>query len=225
MRRRSYIAGVTGLGGTLTAGLVPGVARSSNSTCETESQHDSNMPPESAEPDQPANPSPQALQDPSFEESLTGWSVGTDLPTKPGDSTDPVAHSVSITTERASDGTHSMALYIEGSADDGTIWVEQPVNITRASTVTIDVYSEQQSFNRLSEVAFFAGKKPQDGLSESDFNRENDIEDHAGWKTYSYPVGDLTGSVTLAVGMNVVWETGIRRFFDNVRLVEADSSH
>ncbi|QRV17360.1 hypothetical protein JMJ58_19760 [Haloterrigena salifodinae] len=112
-----------------------------------------------------------------------------------------------------------MALYIDGTADDGTIWVEQPVNVSRVRTVTVDVYSQQESFNRMSQVAFFAGKKPRSGLEESDFDREKDIEDHSGWKTYSYSVDDLSGTVTLAIGMNVVWETGVRRYFDDIRLV------
>ncbi len=216
MQRRSYM---TGFGGALAVGLAHGVPFGrSDSNDGTDQRNESGDSEPSSGVTHPT-PSPASLQNPSFEEYLTGWSVGTDLPTAPGESIDSVEHSVAITSERAADSEHSMALFIDGVADDGTIWVEQPVNITPVDTVTVDVYSQQESFNRMSQVAFFAGKKPRDGLSERDFNREKDIEDHAGWKTYSYSVSDLEGVVTLAIGMNVVWETGVRRFFDDIRLV------
>ncbi|WP_255681957.1 hypothetical protein [Natrinema sp. SYSU A 869] len=210
---------MTGFGGALAVGLAHGVPFGrSDSNDGTDQRNESGDSEPSSGVTHPT-PSPASLQNPSFEEYLTGWSVGTDLPTAPGESIDSVEHSVAITSERAADSEHSMALFIDGVADDGTIWVEQPVNITPVDTVTVDVYSQQESFNRMSQVAFFAGKKPRDGLSERDFNREKDIEDHAGWKTYSYSVSDLEGVVTLAIGMNVVWETGVRRFFDDIRLV------
>ncbi|WP_408959397.1 hypothetical protein [Natrinema sp. 74] len=216
MKRRSYL---TGVGGVLSIGLADRPRFGSNATDSTDPQ---------SEPDESAtsrgSPATAALRNPSFEEYLTGWTVGTDLPAAADDPTVPVDHAVSVTSERASDGMNSLRLYIEGIADDGTIWVEQPVNFTGVQEVTVDVYSHQQSFNRMSQVAFFAGTKPRDGLSERDFNREHDIEDHSGWKTYTYSVSDLTGVATLAVGMNVVWETDIRRFFDNVRLVDERST-
>ncbi len=216
MQRRSYM---TGFGGALAVGLAHGVPFGRGDSNDGTDQRNESDDSEPASGITHPMPSPVGLQNPSFEKYLDGWSVGTDLPTVPGESTDPVDHSVAITSERAANGERSMALFIDGIADDGTIWVEQPVNITSVDAVTVDVYSQQESFNRMSQVAFFAGKKPRDGLSEDDFNREKDIEDHAGWKTYSYSVSDLEGIVTLAVGMNVVWETGVRRFFDDVRLV------
>ncbi|WP_249038717.1 hypothetical protein [Haloterrigena salifodinae] len=216
MQRRSYMASFAGF---LGVGLAEGTPLTDRSTTSTDPQDESERLDDPPIPDRSTTPSSRALRNGSFESYLDGWTVGTDLPSVPGESTDPVAHSVSITSERASDGDHSLALYIDGTADDGTIWVEQPVNVSRVRTVTVDVYSQQESFNRMSQVAFFAGKKPRSGLEESDFDREKDIEDHSGWKTYSYSVDDLSGTVTLAVGMNVVWETGVRRYFDDVRLV------
>ena len=71
----------------------------------------------------------------------------------------------------------------------------------------------------MAQVAFFAGEKAEGGLAEADFDRSEQTEDHEGWKTYSYDVSDVSGTGTLAVGINVVWETEIRRLFDDVRTV------
>lgn len=226
MNRRSY---VIGLGSALTAGIA-GCSQLSDDSPDDESDPDDTTDPGNEtgpengtdDPDDsPQQPSQPALQNPSFEDELSGWTVGKDLPTTPGESDEPVDHSASTTADDASDGDRSLELYIEGVADDGTIWVEQSVDVTDVRSVTVDVYSEMNSANRMSQVAFFAGEKPDDGLSEADFDREKDIEDHSGWKTYSYSVGDLEGDVTVAIGMNVVWETEIVRRFDNVRLEAA----
>jgi hypothetical protein len=165
----------------------------------------------------PEKSNEEELKNGSFEDNLSGWTIGKDLPKVPGGS-ETVSNEASITEENASDGDKSISFYIEGIADDGTIWVEQIVNLTQSDSFKIDVYSEQKSFNILSEVAFFAGQKPDEGLSEVNFNRDNDVEDHEGWKTYKYDISELEGEKTVAIGMNVIWETGIKRFFDNARL-------
>ncbi|WP_241432476.1 hypothetical protein [Natrinema gari] len=217
MHRRKYLID---LGGALTAGAAGYLG--SDSTSDDDPEDDSDGSANSSDPNTPQNPSEDALQNTSFEEDLTEWTVGKDLPTVPGESSDLVEHSASVASQRASDGDKSLGLYIKGVADDGTIWVEQTMDGTVVEQVTVDVYSEMNSANRMSEVAFFAGAKPDDGLSEADFNRDNDIEDHSGWKTYSYSVSELSGEITLAIGMNVVWENDIKRFFDNVTVVEEE---
>lgn len=232
MHRRSY---VIGLGGALTAGLA-GCAQLTDDGSDDESENDTDDPENESEngdensengdenaDNGTADPA-ATLANPSFEDELADWTVGTDLPSRPGDSDEPVDHDVSTTNADAADGERCLELYIEGVADDGTIWVEQSVDLTGVERVTVDVYSEMNSANRMSQVAFFAGEKPDGGLSEEDFNRDEDIEDHSGWKTYSYSVADLEGEVTLAVGMNIVWETTIVRRFDNVRLVRLETA-
>lgn len=155
----------------------------------------------------------------SFEDGLAGWSVGTDLPAPPGESSGIVDHGIQVTTDRAADGESTVQFYVSGVAGDGTIWVEQPLAFDDVDAVELDVYSRQTSSIEISQVAFFAGAKPEDGLVEADFDRDELIDDHEGWKTYRYDVGDVGGTGTLAVGMNVVWEADVRRLFDDVRLV------
>lgn len=229
MNRRSY---VIGLGSALTAGIA-GCSQLSNDGPDDETDPDdgsdpngtddpgNETDPENGTGDPDDSPQQPSLCNPSFEDDLSGWTVGKDLPTTPGESDEPVDHSASTTADDASDGDRSLELYIEGVADDGTIWVEQPVDLTDVQTVTVDVYSRMNSANRMSQVAFFAGEKPDGGLSEEDFDREQDIEDHSGWKSYAYSVAELEGDVTVAIGMNIVWETDITRRFDDVRLETA----
>ena len=223
MRRRTYLVGCST---ALTAGLA-GCAGSSEEPSPDDSPSGDD-PTETDQPDGTDTPHgdpeyPLGLANPSFEDGLTGWRVGKDLPDVPGGG-GTVDHGTEVVTERASDGEQAVEFYISGVADDGTIWVEQEVDFSGVETVTLDAYSEMRSANILSEVAFFAGEKPDDGLQERDFDRSEDVQDHEGWKTYEYSVADLSGAGTLAVGMNVIWETDVRSVFDNVELIGASES-
>jgi len=167
---------------------------------------------------EPGDTVPDELANQSFESDLDDWTVGTDLPEEPGDSTEKVDHGVTVVDSKASDGNSSVEFYLDGSADDGTIWVAQRVDLSGTESVLVDVYNDEKSFNILTQVAFYAGEKSSDELVEVDFDRDNDIEGHSGWKTFSYDVSDIEGAATVAVGMNIIWETGVRHVFDDVRL-------
>ena len=208
MNRRSYLrlagSGLLGVAGCTNSDSPPADTGTTTTSTTTTSSPDAE------------------LVNPSFESGLAGWTVGKDLPEDPNGSGEPVNNHVQTATDVAREGETALDLYIEGVADDGTVWVEQSVDFTGVSVVVVHAYSEQQSFNILSNVAFFAGAKPDGGLIEANFDRENDIEDHAGWKAYTYDVADASGRATLAVGMNVVWETGIRRFLDYIQFGRVD---
>ncbi|AQL44222.1 hypothetical protein BV210_16545 [Halorientalis sp. IM1011] len=220
MRRRTYLVGCST---ALTAGLA-GCTGSSDESSPDDSPADD--PSDTDRPDGTDTPHtdpeyPIGLANPSFEDGLDGWWIGKDLPEIPGGG-GTVDHGTEVVTERASDGEQAVEFYISGVADDGTIWVEQEMDFSGVKTVTVDAYSEMRSANILSEVAFFAGEKPEGGLQERDFDRSEDVQDHEGWKTYEYSVTELSGTGTLAVGMNVIWETDVRSVFDNVQTVVAD---
>ena len=110
---------------------------------------------------------------------------------------------------------------VDGSADDGTVWVGQGTDFGAVDALRVDCYSEEATFNLLAELAVYTGPMPEGGLSEDDFDTSEQTGDHTGWKTYEYPV-EFTGTGVVAVGMNVVWETTVERFFDEVRLVRGD---
>lgn len=157
-----------------------------------------------------------SLVNAGFEAGLDGWTVGRDLPTDPNTG-DPVASAAEVTDDRASDGAHALSLALDGSQDDGTIWVQQPVDLGAAESLAVDVYSQSESFNTLTKVAAYAGPRPENPLTEERFDTSRPVEDHAGWRTYEYAV-DHDGPGLVAVGITVVWETNVTRFLDAVRL-------
>jgi len=160
---------------------------------------------------------PMALANGSFESGLDSWTVGKDLPEKPGDSDEKVDSDVGVVTSQASDGASALEIFIDGSADDGTVWVQQEADLSDVSTLKVDGYSEQNSFNTILEVSTYTGPVPEDGLVETDFVTEPSLWDHEGWKTYEYDV-DHDGTGLVAVGLNIIWETGAAGILDNIRL-------
>ncbi len=221
MNRRSILALAAG-------GSLASIAGCSALPDEAKNQpmDDPNESPNESPDDGPSenpDPDPQpTLQNTSFEEGLTGWTTGKDLPDEPGESEEKIEHQIEVRGgEEASDGEQSLYLFLDGSADDGTVWVEQEMDFADVDEIKFDVYSAQKSFNIITEVAFFAGEKPDGGLQERDFDRNEDVQDHGGWKTYTYDVSSLDGAATLAVGMNIVWETGYGTYYDNIRAVSS----
>jgi hypothetical protein len=161
-------------------------------------------------------PTPGGLTNPGFERGLLGWKADRDLPIDPNTG-QPVWTSLSVSEQRSSEGDRSLALSIDGRQDDGTFWVQQRVDLRDASRVSGDVFSEQESFNTITKVAVYAGPDPDRPLLEGDFDTSRPVEDHAGWKTYTYPVNPVERGL-VAVGISVVWETEVTRLLDNVVL-------
>lgn len=154
----------------------------------------------------------------SFENGLRGWTVGRDLPADPSHPDRKVASEADVTAHVGSVGNQAMEFFLDGSADDGTIWVAQEIDLEGVETLAVDGYSETKSFNTIAKMAVYAGPVPEDSLTETDFDTERATEDHDGWKTYEYPVSH-DGPGLVAVGISIVWETGVRRQLDDVRLL------
>jgi hypothetical protein len=218
MKRRTY---VTGIGSALTAALAGCAALGSDD--DGDDGTDGNA----SHGDGGENGGDDGtLENGSFESGLDGWTVGKDLPPKPGEETGTVDHDVTTTTDApvdAADGEAMLQFTLSGAADDGTLWVEQGVDFGDVETVALDVYSRQASFNEIGQIAFFAGRKPGEGLAEEHFDREHPTENHEGWKTFRYDVSELSGAGVVAVGLNIVWETEIVRLYDDVRLVSGEA--
>ncbi|MFB6295719.1 MAG: hypothetical protein ABEH66_02635 [Halobacteriales archaeon] len=163
-------------------------------------------------------PAPGAeLENGSFEDGLRGWTVGRDLPADPNNPDRKVGSEADVTAHVASQGNQAVEFFLDGVADDGTIWVAQEADLAGVETLAVDGYSETESFNTVAKLAVYAGPVPGKGLAEADFDTERATEDHEGWKTYEYEVSH-DGPGLVAVGISVVWETGVRRQLDDVRL-------
>jgi|GEM_PF-878661 len=162
---------------------------------------------------------PSELTNGSFEDDWAAWSVGRDLPTdpnRPGDRA--VGSDLGVTTRRSSDGETACRLFIDGSQDDGTVWVQQPVDLSAYDYLAVD-YWVSDSFNEIGQPAVYTGPEPDEPLVETDFDTSRSLEGHSGkgWKTFTYEV-DHDGPGIVATGFSIVWETGYRTFMDNVRL-------
>ena len=167
-------------------------------------------------------PPEDGLTNGSFEAGLDGWQVGTDLPTDPNTG-DPVA--TDATVERggaggrpaASDGDRLLALFIDGLQDDGTIWVQQQVDLRPFDTLAVDVHSEMESANTVTKVAAYAGALPDTPLVETAVDTSRPADAHEGWGTFEYDTSPEPQGL-VAVGISVVWETEVTKFLDRVRL-------
>lgn len=173
-----------------------------------------------SDPDPPSTPTgtPRTtLRNGSFESELEGWAVGADLPEDPENPGHPVEARATPSTARSAHGERSLELFVDGRQDDGTVWVQQLVDLTDVETLAVTVHSPGRSFNTITEVAAYAGPAPEktNQLTESDFDTRKAIENHEGWAVFEYTV-DTDGSGLVAVGINVVWETTVTRYLDRV---------
>lgn len=216
MKRRTFLATSGSLATLAVAGCLDGDETDNESTTDPRTGSPTDTPTDSPT-DSPTETPTQTLQNASFESALDGWTVGRDLPEDPNNSGEPVDSDVRTSTEVAADGETALALEIDGSADDGTVWVQQEVDLSDVETLSVAGYSDQESFNEILQVAAYAGPVPEDGLAEADFDRSNQLADHEGWKTDEYPV-DHDGAGLIAVGLNIVWETTAVGVLDDVRL-------
>jgi len=155
----------------------------------------------------------------SFEAGFRGWTVGQDLPKDPNDPDELVDASAAVSTEEASRGKRSAEFFIDGVADEGTIWVQQPVDFAGVDGVAVDVHSRAPSANVITRAAVYWGPVPETGgLAERDFDTSRAVEDHSGWETYEYPIS-YDGRGLVAAGISVVWEGPATRYLDDVRLL------
>jgi hypothetical protein len=158
------------------------------------------------------------LKNGSFEDGLAGWTVGRDLPADPNAEDDESVDSrVSVSDERASDGRHSCALFVDGRQASGAVWVQQAVDLGGFESLAVDYYSDRESFNIMTKAAVYAGPAPETDLTAADFDMTRAVETHEGWQTYEFPL-DHDGSGLVAVGVEVVWETEVTRYVDDVHL-------
>mgnify|MGYP006277569747 CR=1 FL=1 len=162
-----------------------------------------------------------------FEAGLGDWEQGADVPDDPNNPGHPVAWSISGSTEQAAEGSRSAKFELDGSQDDGTIWLVRAFDVPANQSVNVDLdfqlWSPSQSMaNTLINVAAYAGPQPPE--VEQDFNTERRGNRVEGWDVYDYRFSAQSGSggqVWVAFGISVVWETQVVYYIDDVN-VEID---
>jgi hypothetical protein len=158
-----------------------------------------------------------------FEAGLGTWEKGADVPLDPNRPGEPVAWSIEASTEQASEGATSARYDLDGTQDDGTIWLARAIEVGPGShlvTLSFDLWSETESFNQIAKVAAYVGAEPP--AVEADFDTTEAANLAAGWVRYEYEVPVTAGPdgfVWVAVGISAVFETLMTYYVDDVRVV------
>jgi len=164
------------------------------------------------------------VQSESFETGFNNWMTNADVPMDPNNPGHQVAWNVSRVATQAYSGQYSVALFIDGRQDDGTVWMERRISVENNSEIqvkiTFQLYSEQESFNTIAGVCAYSGlSNPEE---EADFEVIGNANEIAGWKAYSHTATLNTGSngeIWVAAGITVRWETEMTYNVDDVEIV------
>lgn len=154
-----------------------------------------------------------------FESGLGSW-----IPDDDG--IDPDA-AITTSTDKAYEGSHSLAVHMGGLQDDGTAWVSAPVSATPGSTVRVDLsfqlWSDEDSWANGWPVVAHAGVAAPS--AEEDFTIIGRTEKWVGWKEFTY-TAEVTvgadGSAWVSFGTSVTWETPRTHYFDAVTVTTTE---
>lgn len=172
-----------------------------------------------------------------FEGGIQAWTPGSDVPEDPNRPGRPVAWNITASDERAHVGDWSVEYELDGSQDDGTIWLTRPIQVERDQAYEANVsawaWSPSESFNtRAYLVMSLANQTPaveedfpepgantnttpdaeRGGLREVLDRREGWTEYRFGWNVPA----DANRTLHLAVGISAVWETEMVFYVDDV---------
>jgi hypothetical protein len=158
-----------------------------------------------------------------FEDGLGVWSPDGDLPMDPNNPGNEVAWIIAVSKEHFSTGQSSALFYIDGSQDDGTIWLEKGFDLRPNSfyegELTFQFYSGSESFNTIAVVVGYVGTlDPEVEEHLTVLGPANKIE---GWLEYACEANfktNVKGEVWVAFGISVRWETEMVYFVDDVNI-------
>jgi hypothetical protein len=116
-------------------------------------------------------------------------------------------------------GDYAMEMFLDGTGDDGTIWLERALAVNPNSLVDVDL--DFELFRYYPDIAYFAVASVGvlDPEGETDFVRLDGPRE--GWVLHSYHQRVYSGScdrVHVAVGLTVSWETAGTLFLDLIRV-------
>jgi hypothetical protein len=163
------------------------------------------------------------VQSQGFEEGFGDWVSDADVPLDPNNPGQPVEWHVSLVSNISHSGQNSLRLFIDGSQDDGTVWVEKEVDVPRNSLIRVVLsfwfYSAEQSDNEIAVVCAYANLANPE--VEADFTFLGSANEVAGWRDYSLMTSLYSGSsgkLWVAVGISVSWETRMTYYVDDIEI-------
>jgi len=167
-------------------------------------------------------PKPEFFSE-SFENGFGDWTLDSQVPEDPNNPGETVAWKIERTSTNSFSGDHSVLFQIDGTQDDGTIWLEQKLelqpNSAKIVALSFQLWSPSESFNTIAEVVAYIGED--DSEVEDDLHVLGAADQVAGWEAYSLSVEINTGSlgeVFVAFGISVRWETEMSYFADSVEI-------
>jgi hypothetical protein len=172
----------------------------------------------------------------SFEnETIAPWQTNFELPEDPNaEGNETVAWNITTSTNQSRSGNRSAAFAIDGRQDDGTIWVWRQFNVTPNQSYRVNLsawaWSESESFNQIGSLVMYVGTTAPGAEADFDPDSETnmstalrdalDVADE-GWTQYNLtwdtPLLE-NGTLFVAVGVTIVWETEKVWYVDDVML-------
>jgi len=176
---------------------------------------------------------PTVLEE-SFEDPLSEWERGAAI--GPEAPLEEFRWSIGRSEERAAEGSWSASITTGGEFDDGTAWLERPVELPDAETyrVELDAWSPSESFDVLRHLVVLLA--PESPSSEADFpdpgqnttevteapvgGLREPLNRAAAWERYTFEWSprERVARAHLAVGVSVVWEADATHYVDAIRL-------
>lgn len=177
-----------------------------------------------------------------FEGGIDAWAKRSDVPEDPNRPGQHVAWNITPAQSPAHDGDWSVAFQLDGTQDDGTIWIERPFQVEANQSYHVNAsvfaHSVEESFNERAHLVVYVGHQPPEG--EEDFpapgERTNATDpppvgglrlplDRAeGWTEYGFewvlPAADerQDRALYIAIGISAVWETQLEHHVDAVHI-------
>lgn len=158
-----------------------------------------------------------------FEGDFGDWTADSHLPLDPNNPGELVDWKIELVSNVSFSGDKSVLLYIDGTQDDGTVWIERKLtlepNTQKNFNVSFQVWSQSESFNTLAVIVGYAGSENPE--VEEDFQILGSANEAEGWKTYSLNQQlqtDNLGDIHVALGFSVRWETDLTYFIDDVKI-------
>lgn len=156
----------------------------------------------------------------SFEFGMNGWTRDHQIDCEQDPTPCTFDWSINRSTDQAQSGDQSLKGFLDGTNDDGTIWVEKRFDVRPLSTNTVTVsfwlWSEGQSdFNTWPVVAYAGRTNPE---RETDFEIAGQTDQAAGWVQYELTQrvrSGANGTVWVAFGFGATWESARTYYLDS----------
>jgi hypothetical protein len=156
---------------------------------------------------------------------LDQWIADADIPLDPNNPGHYVEWYVKLVSNVYHSANYSLELSIDGSQDDGTVWITRKISVKDNTEVKVRLsfylYSETKSANLIAEVIAYAGsRKPEkeDDFIKGQLGPANQI---SGWKRYEYIDTVNIGredQIWVAIGISVLWETSMTYNIDDITI-------